>query len=135
VQLERDEETRTPLATRWPRRSKLIDEILRSIHRALSAEPLQSVTRPEITAAGLTAIAAHPLYARAQRIAWKILRPGFAGDTAEEMSWMSPTWEIFERWCFVELCKALEAIFPGLNWRLSGISSTQIRFLGQGPIS
>jgi hypothetical protein len=118
VERERAEEIgpRTPLARRWPRRSRRLTDLQRAIARAVNKDPLKSVTRPEVTAAGLTAIAAHPLYAKAYQIAWRMLRPGQAGGLSDEMTWMTPTWDIYERWCFVELAKALKATLADFVW-------------------
>lgn len=133
VILEDTSDTRTLLAARWPRRAERIDAIVKGIHRSLSKEPLRSASRAEVDAAGLTAIAAHPLYSRVHGLIWRILRPGLAGRSADEHTWMSPTWEIFERWCFVHLCGALKAIHPEADWKLTGVTSGNFRYRANTP--
>jgi hypothetical protein len=109
-------DTRTALAPRWPVRrdflARLHDEVLRILRR----EPFSRVTRPEITAAGLNATAADPFYSRAQGLAWRILRLGLSGPPIDERLWMSPTWEIYERWCFIRLARMLRSAYPHLTW-------------------
>ncbi len=116
AETEPDNETRTSLAKRWPRRAQQIGDLLKSLAVARSKEPFRSVSRPEVSAAGLTAVAAHPLYARVQRLAWRILHSGYGGLISDDASWMSPTWEVYERWCFVQLCRALQQALPELAW-------------------
>jgi hypothetical protein len=107
VAKEADSETRTALAPRWPARRRLLDTLAAELRVLLRREPYSAVTRPEVTAAGLTAVAADPMYARAWRQGWRVLR--LAGDGKLERTWLSPTWEIYERWCFLALGRALEA--------------------------
>lgn len=109
-----DSETRTALAPRWPARRRVLDVLAGELRVLLRREPYCAVTRPEVSAAGLTAIAADPLYARAWRQGWRVLRP--AGDGSRDRTWLSPTWEIYERWCFLALGRALEAQ-PDWTWR------------------
>ncbi len=110
------QETRTPLTLRLPRRQWLLEELADQLNWELRRPPLADVTRAEIDAAGLTATVAHPLYNRVQMLAWKILRSGLEGDL-EERAWLSPTWEIYERWCFVRLGAALRQWLPGFTWK------------------
>lgn len=114
---EADSETRTAFRTRWPRRREFLEGLVHNLERTLRREPFRSVRRPEVTAAGLTAVAADPIYARAQRLAWKILRPGTTGSNTDSWAWMSPTWELYETWCFVRLRHVLRHIFPELTWQ------------------
>jgi hypothetical protein len=110
------QETRTPLALRWPRRYRVLVELTQQLKWEIRQSPLANVSRAEVDAAGLTAVAAHPLYSRAQVSAWRILRNGLEGDL-EERTWLSPTWEIYERWCFVRLTAILRQWLPSLVWR------------------
>jgi hypothetical protein len=110
-------ETRTALAPRWPVRERVLISLEDRLKAALKRPPFSSVSRAEVTGSGLNAVAAHPLYSRASAVAWRILRPGLAGPPSEERLWMSPTWEIYERWCFVRLRAALRALRPELEWQ------------------
>lgn len=109
-------ETRTSFAARWPVRAAVLDRLDVELTHALRQEPWRLVSRGEVTAAGLNAVAADPVYARLYQLAWKALRVGFAGADAEERMWMSPTWELFERWCFARVGKAFRQRLPLLSW-------------------
>lgn len=113
VSKAQDSETRTALAPRWPARRRVLDTLAAELRVLLRREPYCAVTRPEVSAAGLTAMAADPVYARAWRQGWRVLRP--AGDGDRERTWLSPTWEIYERWCFLALGRAL-AEQPDWAW-------------------
>lgn len=119
---EREEvdETRTSLAARAAYRIGILDKIDADLWRLLRAEPWRLIERPEITAAGLNALAADPRYARVQQLAWKALRRGLGGTAAEERLWISPTWEVFERWCFVRLARLLRTLLSDLTWTRQG---------------
>jgi hypothetical protein len=110
-------EARTPLGTRWPARRAFLDRLERDLDSAMRRDPLRSVTRPENSAAGLTAIAADPSYARTWGCGWRALRPGVEGAPTSERLWISPTWEIFERWCYVNICRAVRDAERGLKWQ------------------
>jgi hypothetical protein len=79
--------------------------------------PFANVRRAEITAAGLTAIASDPIYARAWGRGWRALRHGLDSMDSTERLWVSPSWEIYERWCFLRLGKLLSATAPQWEWR------------------
>jgi hypothetical protein len=111
------DEFNTPMKDRWPRRKAKIDKFLGELAYFRDRNPLRAVTRPEFSSAGLTALSANPRYARARSVAWDILRPGFSGSSTQEISWMSPTWHIYEAWCMVRLCKAFRDGIPELEWR------------------
>ena len=109
--------TRTSLAKRWPRKRRFLEALLLELRRVHRNQPFSEVTRAEISAAGLNAISADPVYARAHRHAWQILRPGIQGKPSAEMLWLSPTWEIYERWCFVKTCVAMAGMWPDAPFR------------------
>ena len=108
--------TRTPLQPRLARKLAYLDGLSNALTRLLRDAPFASITRAEVTAAGLNAISAHPAYARAYRFAWSSLRGGVAGDLADEQAWLSPTWEIYERWCFAQVVQSLREVRPELRW-------------------
>jgi len=109
-------ETRTSLGARVPHRLAILERIDADLWRVLREDPWRRVARPEITAAGLNALAADPRYARVHQLGWKALRIGIGGATLEERLWMSPTWEIFERWCFVRLARLVRDRFTDFVW-------------------
>lgn len=111
-----ESETRTSLATRWPERLRVLEALERDLTRLLRRPPFTSVRRAEITAAGLIAVDADPAYARAWSSGWKSIRRGIAGPRNDERHWISPTWEIYERWCFVRMARELREARPELGW-------------------
>lgn len=102
-----ESETRTALANRWPRRRAFLNDIGTRLDRLRRRSILREVTHPEMTVAGLNAVSADPAYGRAWRLGWCILRRGIEGEIADERLWISPTWEIYERWCFVRVAQWL----------------------------
>ena len=110
VNRDSDSETRTGLAERWPVRRRFLKNLLHELKPLLRAEPFRSVTVPEMTAAGLTAIAAHPTYARAYRCGWSAIRRGLQASNAIEAVWLCPSWELYERWCFAQVVKQLKVL-------------------------
>lgn len=107
--------TRTALAPRLAYRHAYLSALESALKQAIKRSPFNEVTRQEVSAAGLNTIAAHPIYARVFRSCSNILRPGIAGN-GDELLWMSPTWEIYERWCFLKAHEAIKSVFPSLEW-------------------
>ena len=103
VDRETESDTRSDLASRWPRRRAFLDGLVRQLRQAQRVSPIRDVTRLEISAAGLNAVSSDPAYSRAYGLAWRILRHGVEGPPDGERMWICPTWEIYERWCFVRL--------------------------------
>jgi hypothetical protein len=130
-------DTRTSFASRWPVRAAFLRNLELHLKKALSRSPFSVVTRREITAAGLNAAASHPLYSRAHAVAWRILRTGVSGPQNDERLWMSPTWEIYERWCFVRIGAFLRAARKDLDWSRSTSheSNAEAAWIGRSPSS
>lgn len=109
-------ETRTPLQSRVVRRREILGRIERRLRFAERRSPFRDARRPELSAAGLTAVAAHPLYSRFWRVGWEALRRGvFLHDPRDPLP-ITPTWEVYERWCFVEVARLLDRWLPGVAW-------------------
>jgi hypothetical protein len=100
-----DDETRTSLSRREPERTRVLMLLDEALRRLVRASPFDAVARGELTTAGLNAISASPAYAKVYRLAWWILRGGIDVDDTLERQWMAPTWEIFERWCFLQVMR------------------------------
>jgi hypothetical protein len=111
------------LTAKIPRRLHILREFVDALRQLQNSPALSAVTRPEITAAGLNAISAQPNYARAFQLAWKALQTGIQGDAHSDPLPISPTWEVFERWCFLRVWKLLEALSPGAGWRVDSNDS------------
>lgn len=110
VRQDVDSETRTGLAERWPIRKRFLQDIIAALKPVLRAEPFRSVTVPEVSAAGLTAIASHPVYSRAYRSGWSAIRLGLQNSQASEAVWLRPSWELYERWCFGQVIQQLQSL-------------------------
>ena len=111
--------TRTSLATRWPQRKQFLESLAVQLKIVLRLDPFAQVQRADVTAAGLTAIAADPVYSRTWSCGWRALRHGVEFDTSTERLWVSPSWEIYERWCFLRVGKLLAAAMPAWGWHRS----------------
>ena len=118
VEKEPDSTTRTALAARWPRRRELLDRLVARLRHFQRISPLADVKRREISAAGLNAVSADPAYSNAYGTGWRILRRGAEGPPRAERMWISPTWEIYERWCFVQLCDSVREAKPEYSWSI-----------------
>lgn len=109
--------TRTPLSARWSVRREWLIDLDARLARILRRPPFPEVRRAELSAAGLNAVAADPLYAHAWGRGWRALRTGLEGDLSDERLWISPSWEVYERWSFMTLGRLLEREWPAWNWR------------------
>lgn len=108
------------LAGQLAERTRILRELERRFRQAERRPPFSEVTRAEITAAGLNAVAAHPLYSRFWQISWAALRPGVYGVDRDDLLPLAPTWEIYERWCFVALAKKLKEWLSDWEWKHLG---------------
>ncbi|HBO7163482.1 TPA: hypothetical protein L4967_004951 [Pseudomonas aeruginosa] len=135
AETERRSDTRSELGPRLKRRITYLDGLYRALRRQQRMEPFCHLSTQRITAAGLNAISAHPIYARAYRFGWHSLRPGVLGTTDDESLWISPSWEIYERWCYIKIVEQLRSSHPTLKWE--GRYPTQrddcICWSGKGP--
>lgn len=109
-------DAREALVARMPERHAFLDRIESQLVGLLRSHPFKDTTRREVSSAGLNAISADPLYARAYRRGWLALRSGIAGTRGDESLWSCPTWQIFERWCFVRTVEFLRRRLPSLKW-------------------
>jgi hypothetical protein len=113
---EREAGARTRLVQRVGRKLIFLEELDARLRGLAKLPPFVTVSRAEVSAAGLTAVSAQPTYARAYRLGWASLRPGVADLDQDESLWLSPTWEIYERWCFIRVVGSLRKLFPRLDW-------------------
>ncbi len=130
-------ETRTELDGRLSHRDQVLARLEADLRRLRRIDPWCRVSRPEVTAAGLNALSADPRYARIGQLAWKALRRGIGGEAADDRMWLSPTWEIFERWCFVRLARLIRERYAGFSWSRHTASEAPAKALwswvGRGP--
>ena len=132
VEKENPSKTRTALSARWSRREDFLGRIEYGLRRLQKISPLSDVTRPAVSAAGLNAISADPAYSSAYGLGWRILRLGADGPPQPERLWISPTWEIYERWCFVQIGNDLKRNYKDYDWSvtLNPTSNAKAAFTG-----
>lgn len=109
-------DTRSPLAPRLNRRLEYLRSLLIRLERVNNQKPFRGISARRLSSAGLNAISSHPAYSRAYRFGWFILRPGVLGQLDDESLWISPTWEIYERWCYAMVVQQLQKLFPDFDW-------------------
>jgi len=132
VDSRRPDLARTAMAPRLPVRTKLLGELEAGLLAISRSSPFSKLNHRETTAAGLNVISSHPAYARAYRLGWQALRAGIEGVDADELLSVSPTWEIYERWCFLQIVEAVQTLYPGLAWtRKTGSALDRVSVLGK----
>lgn len=105
------------IAQRWPEWKKFLDVFHQKLKTAERRLPFPEVTKAEVTAAGLNAVAAHPLCARFWRVSWEALRHGVTGPEPADWLPLNPTWGLYERWCFLALRRWLMKLLPDdVDW-------------------
>lgn len=130
-------QTRSALAPRLDRRVRYLEGLHRAVRKIERQEPFCSLSQRRITAAGLNAISAHPAYARAYRYGWYVLRSGIDGERGTDTLGISPTWEVYERWCYLQVVEALKRHYPTLTWRQRWPTHRLdcIRTVGEGAVT
>jgi hypothetical protein len=126
---------RSALIPRLNRRIGFLQNLHNDLRRILRREPFASLKVAKVSAAGLNVISAHPDYARAYRFGWYILRAGIHSELTEERLWMSPTWEVYERWCYLKVVEGMRQRYSFLNEKFTTPTSSIdcIRFTGNAP--
>ena len=123
----RTQEASTDVAGRVPRWKQIVGEMEREFVAAERRPPFSEVRRAEVTAAGLNAVASHPLYGRFWRVGWEALRRGVYRLDPNDLLPLSPTWEIYERWCFTALARRLRVWLPDYAWNDAGAPGSDRR--------
>ena len=119
AELER-QQTRTSYGKRLPVWKEFLQSLCWQLTEVMRRTPFCEAKRGEISSAGLSAVAAHPVYARFWRLSAEALNTGVAGQTRMDQLPLSPTWEIYERWCFLELCRILKLTIREAEWNKDG---------------
>ncbi|WP_135308542.1 hypothetical protein [Pseudomonas nabeulensis] len=117
-------ETRSPLTPRLERRIAYLAALQRKLERLEHVQPFRYLKSRHLSAAGLKAISAHLAHARAYRYGWCALRSGISGEVGEESLWISLTWEIYERWCYVMLVSVLKQLLAHFEWKCRRFKTT-----------
>lgn len=124
-------DTRSPLAPRLNRRLQYLRSLLIRLERVNNQMPFRGISARRLSTAGLNVVSSHPAYSRAYRLGWFILRPGVLGQLDDESLWISPTWEVYERWCYAMVVQQLQKLCPDLDW-IRGPSEKVDRILWRG---
>lgn len=96
---------------RVQRREQDLSELQERLRLMLVKPPFSEVTLGETTAAGLTQMAAHPLYSRAWRLGSMALATGVEGEGEPDMLHVSHSWGIYETWCYLAVLQAVTSAF------------------------
>jgi PD-(D/E)XK nuclease superfamily/Domain of unknown function (DUF2357) len=107
---------RTEQNRRMKYRLALLSGLKARASTLLSQSLFSSISRAETSAAGLTHIAANPSYNLAYRRGTSSLRTGVYGNDRRDNLNVSPTWGVYETWCYVRLCKALQVELQIVEW-------------------
>lgn len=91
---------------RRPRRLHLLRELQADALTLLRMPPFDQLRTAVTTAAGLTQIAAHPLYGRCYRFGSQALATGLDGPSDDELH-IKHSWGIYETWCFLAVLSVL----------------------------
>lgn len=114
---------------RRPRRLHLLSQLQTESAKLLRMTPFNEVRTAGTTAAGLTQIAAHPLYSRCYRFGSQALANGLDGPRDDELHVMH-SWGIYETWCLLAVLRALARILaiPLCQVRQSGVATADMVF-------
>ena len=121
------QEASTDVVGRAPRWRQIVGGMEREFVVAERRPPFSEVRGAEVTAAGLNAVAAHPLYGRFWRVGWEALRRGVYRLDTKDLLPLTPTWEIYERWCFTALARKLREWLPDYAWNNVGAPGSDRR--------
>ncbi|CAN7145707.1 DUF2357 domain-containing protein [Paraburkholderia terricola] len=103
--------------SRRPRREHFLRHLLKETKVLLTREPFSSVSRLETSAASLTQISAQPAYSRAYRHGTRALLRGVEGARTIDHLHVSPTWGVYETWCFVHILSKLADRLDHFGWK------------------
>ncbi|WP_175805934.1 DUF2357 domain-containing protein [Burkholderia ambifaria] len=106
--------------SRRPRREHFLRNLLTEAKALQTREPFCSVSRLETSAASLTQISAQPIYSSAFRYGTRALVRGVEGARSRDHLHVSPTWGVYETWCFVHILSKLAERVNHFDWRAIG---------------
>jgi len=103
---DRDEQ-----AARASRRLQDLRELTTRVHTLMTRPPFSQVRHADTTAAGLTQIAAHPMYSRAYRLGCMALATAVEGADAPDLLHVNHSWGIYETWCYLAVLEVVSKTF------------------------
>ena len=114
------------------RRLEALRALARCANGLLKAPPFVDITGVGTSAAGLTQMAAHPRYARAYRLGTQALRVATGGAEHDDQLPVSPSWGVYETWCFIAVARVLEQFVDGsLSVARSPLASADLALTGR----
>lgn len=105
---------------RRPRRIAVLDHLETSVTQLIQHYPFTAVKAGAAGSSGLTQVAAHPSYNRAYRLGCAAMASRVEGDQSLDQLHISPSWGIYETWCFLQVVACLEQL---LDIKLTPIKS------------
>ncbi|WP_134678025.1 DUF2357 domain-containing protein [Ectopseudomonas khazarica] len=105
---------------RLVRRLAMLDHLETKVTQLIQRHPFTAVRAGLTGSSGLTQIAAHPAYNRAYRIGCAAMASAIEGEQSLDQLHVSPSWGIYETWCFLQVMVCLEQL---LNIKLEPIRS------------
>lgn len=123
-------------AEQEPRSGRRLEALRALSSRAnglLRAHPFDGIDG-KTSAAGLTQMAAQPRYARAYRLGTQALRVATGGAEHDDQLPVSPSWGVYETWCFIAVARALEQFVEApLSAVRSPLASADLALEGRLP--
>lgn len=108
---------------RRTRRLAALDHLEARVTQLIQHHPFTAVKAGAAGSSGLTQIAAHPAYNRAYRLGCAAMALQVEGDQSLDQLHVSPSWGIYETWCFLQVLACLEQL---LGIKLTPIKSTVV---------
>ncbi|MCY1274009.1 hypothetical protein D9M70_226240 [compost metagenome] len=106
--------------SRRPRRLAVLDQLETKVTKLIQHHPFTAVKAGATGSSGLTQIAAHPAYNQAYRLGCAAMASRVEGDQSLDQLHISPSWGIYETWCFLQVLTCLEQV---LGIKLTPINS------------
>lgn len=95
---------------RMYRRIALLNQLETKATKLIQQHPFTAVKTGAAGSSGLTQIAAHPSYNRAYRLGCAAMASRVEGEQSLEQLHVSPSWGIYETWCFLQVLSCLEQV-------------------------
>ncbi|MBM7059347.1 DUF2357 domain-containing protein [Pseudomonas sp. UL073] len=96
--------------TRLHRRIALLDHLESRVTQLIQHHPFNAVKAGAAGSSGLTQIAAQPAYNRAYRLGCAAMASRVEGDQSLDQLHVSPSWGIYETWCFLQVVACFEQL-------------------------
>jgi hypothetical protein len=95
---------------RMQRRIGVLNQLEAKTTKLIQHHPFTAVKAGAAGSSGLTQVAAHPSYNRAYRLGCAAMASRVEGEQAFDQLHVSPSWGIYETWCFLQALSCLEEV-------------------------